>query len=146
MYKDEARRILNRIDIIKAFAEGKTIQRCYNFPMSDWVDIDPNSNLDIGHELKHFRVAPEPKYRPYTPEEALALAIKGVWYVAKSDNYKALKVTSFNCSNFASKPEVYVTIEQQHFPVYLDNLFASYRNFTKDGGFVPCGMIVNESA
>ena len=53
------------LPIIKAFAEGKTIQVRTN--NRSWVDLVDN-NLEI-NVLFEYRIKPEPKYRPFKSQE-----------------------------------------------------------------------------
>ena len=61
MTKEEAKKLL---PVIKAFAEGKTIQ----YETRDgWIDLDalyPHSDI-----LSKYRIKPEPKYRPFKSQE-----------------------------------------------------------------------------
>ena len=64
MTREEAKELL---PIIKALAEGKTIQDKIE-GVTDWVDTD-EINLEYnGQRLKH-RIKPEPKYRPFKDME-----------------------------------------------------------------------------
>lgn len=54
------------IDIISAFAEGKTIQ--YKTDTGSWHDLTENEGLPMGtlsEEPNMFRIKPEPKCRPF---------------------------------------------------------------------------------
>lgn len=54
------------MDIISAFAEGKTIQ--YKTVTGSWCDLTENEGLPMGtleEEPNNFRIKPEPKYRPF---------------------------------------------------------------------------------
>lgn len=58
------------IDIISAFAEGKTIQ--YKTDTGSWHDLTENEGLPMGtlsEEPNMFRIKPEPKYRPFKNAE-----------------------------------------------------------------------------
>ena len=58
------------IDIISAFAEGKTIQ--YKTDNGNWHDLTENEGLPMGtlaEEPNMFRIKPEPKYRPFKDAE-----------------------------------------------------------------------------
>ena len=63
MNRKEAKELM---PIIKAFAEGKTIQsRCIKGDKSLWYDDeDPSFDNDLEYRLK-----PEPKYRPFANAE-----------------------------------------------------------------------------
>lgn len=58
------------MDIISAFAEGKTIQ--YKTVTGVWCDLTESEGLPMGtleEEPNNFRVKPEPKYRPFANAE-----------------------------------------------------------------------------
>ena len=56
MDRNQAKRLL---PIIKAFAEGKTIQQTDGY---DWYDLD---DPDFIANSSSYRIKPEPKYRPF---------------------------------------------------------------------------------
>lgn len=54
------------MDIISAFAEGKTIQ--YKTDTGSWHDLTESEGLPMGtmeEEPNNFRINPEPKFRPF---------------------------------------------------------------------------------
>lgn len=58
------------MDIISAFAEGKTIQ--YKTVTGVWCDLTESEGLPMGtleEEPNNFRIKPEPKYRPFANAE-----------------------------------------------------------------------------
>ena len=58
------------MDIIAAFAEGKTIQ--YKADTGSWYDLTENEGLPMGtlaEEPNMFRIKPEPKHRPFANAE-----------------------------------------------------------------------------
>ena len=58
--------VKKNIDIISAFAEGKTIQ--YKTDTGSWHDLTENEGLPmgtLGEEPNKFRIKPEQKYRPF---------------------------------------------------------------------------------
>lgn len=58
------------MDIISAFAEGKTIQ--YKTVTGSWCDLTENEGLPmltLEAEPNNFRIKPEPKYRPFKDAE-----------------------------------------------------------------------------
>lgn len=58
------------MDIISAFAEGKTIQ--YKTVTGVWCDLTEKEGLPMGtleEEPNNFRIKPEPKYRPFANAE-----------------------------------------------------------------------------
>lgn len=62
MKRQQAKELL---PIIKAYAEGKTIQYCYED--ADWIDID--GDVDFNDNPSKYRIEPEPKYRPFRTKE-----------------------------------------------------------------------------
>ena len=59
----------NFIPILQAAAEGKTIQyRCYA-TCGDWTDFYVGETLHFDMPLEDYRIKPEPKFRPWKPEE-----------------------------------------------------------------------------
>ena len=62
--------VKKNIDIISAFAEGKTIQ--YKTDTGSWHDLTENEGLPmgtLGEEPNKFRIKPEPTYRPFKDAE-----------------------------------------------------------------------------
>lgn len=58
------------MDIISAFAEGKTIQ--YKTDTGSWHDLKESEGLPMGtmeEEPNNFRIKPEPKFRPFKNAE-----------------------------------------------------------------------------
>ena len=58
------------MDIISAFAEGKTIQ--YKTDTGSWHDLTENEGLPMGtlaEEPNKFRIKPEQKFRPFKDAE-----------------------------------------------------------------------------
>lgn len=58
------------MDIISAFAEGKTIQ--YKTDTGSWHDLTENEGLPMGtlaEEPNKFRIKPEQKFRPFKNAE-----------------------------------------------------------------------------
>lgn len=52
------------LPIMKAFAEGKTIQ--YLVDGKKWIDIDDPTFVK---QVAYYRIKPEPKYRPFKTKE-----------------------------------------------------------------------------
>lgn len=65
MKRQQAKELL---PIIKAFAEGKTIQYYTNLT-PHWVDIDPDGAVNFSDYPSNYRIKPEPKYRPFRTKE-----------------------------------------------------------------------------
>lgn len=91
------------MDIISAFAEGKTIQ--YKADTGSWHDLTENEGLPmgtLGEEPNNFRIKPESKYRPFAnSEECWAEMLKHQpfgWVMSKKDKHYSL-ITSINDNN-----------------------------------------------
>ena len=84
MNREEAKELL---PIIKAFAEGKTVQ-IYNSTENVWLDIKAP---DFGSNPSNYRIKPEPKYRPFkTAEECWNEMLKHQpfgWIKSKDKGY-----------------------------------------------------------
>lgn len=65
MNRQQAKELL---PIIKAFAEGKTIQYYTNL-IPHWVNIDPNESVNFSDYPSNYRIKPEPTYRPFKDKE-----------------------------------------------------------------------------
>lgn len=84
--------VKKNMDIISAFAEGKTIQ--YKTDTGSWYDLTENEGLPMGtlaEEPNKFRIKPEPKFRPFKDaEECWAEMQKHQpfgWLKSKEDGY-----------------------------------------------------------
>lgn len=65
MTREEAKELL---PVIKAFAEGKTIQvKVTDNRWYDWKDKTDELNFNSGPQ--NYRIKPEPKYRPFKSQE-----------------------------------------------------------------------------
>lgn len=89
------------LPIIKAYAEGKTIQ--YYYIDAGWADIDPNGAIDFSGNLSKYRIKPEPKYRPFKDVEECWQEMQKHkpfgWIKSNVDNnlYSILAITSHGC-------------------------------------------------
>lgn len=63
MNRQQAKELL---PIIKAYAEGRTVQYYYG---ADWIDISPDWAVDFSDNPSNYRIKPEPKYRPFRTKE-----------------------------------------------------------------------------
>ena len=63
MNREEAKELL---PIIKAFAEGKTIQYLIN---CRWEDVDDDTKVYFTDPPSCYRIKPAPKYRPFKTKE-----------------------------------------------------------------------------
>ena len=64
MNRQQAKELL---PIIKAYAEGKTIQ--YYYIDTGWADIDPDGTIDFSDSPSKYRIKLESKYRPFRTKE-----------------------------------------------------------------------------
>lgn len=82
---------LSRLNLIKAFADGKTIQA---FSFGKWHDCDDPPFLHAG-----YRVKPEPKLRPYNRDELLGLMDSEAEFIHQREGYRRsiFKVECHRC-------------------------------------------------
>ena len=87
-------KVSEQIDIMKAYEDGKTIERRPNFT-SEWKTLDYEDNHPFDFFCYEYRIATEPKYRPYESiEEAFDEAKKhGFW--VKDKNKECLLCIKF---------------------------------------------------
>ena len=73
-------KVSEQISIIKAYEDGKTIER-RSFFTSEWKSIDNINNYQFNFAEYEYRIKPVPKYRPYeSVDEAFKEAKKhGFW-------------------------------------------------------------------
>ena len=73
-------KVSEQIDIIKAYEDGKSIERRAFFT-SEWKSIDNINNYQFNFAEYEYRIKPVPKYRPYeSVDEAFNEAKKhGFW-------------------------------------------------------------------
>lgn len=100
MNRKQAKELL---PIIKAYAEGKTIQYYYKYPTPHWVDVLPNRTISFNDDAPKYRIKPESKYRPFKDlEECWQEMQKHTpfgWIKSNVDNnlYSILAITSHGC-------------------------------------------------
>lgn len=81
MTRDEMKRLLDS-PVMRAWADGGTLQ----FKRDDgWVDVVQSEMTPLIKYLDRYRIKPEPKYRPWTPEEAVKHL--GKWVYNRLSNY-----------------------------------------------------------
>lgn len=55
------------LPIIEAFVEGKTVEYLY---AHEWTPVTPGDDeITFNKDAHRYRIKPEPKYRPWRPEE-----------------------------------------------------------------------------
>ena len=135
IYKGEIQRLM---PIFQAMAEGRTIQVKNG---NGWIDIDGDEdglNLDslIGYQ-DHFRIKPEPKYRPFKDaEECWQEMLKHQPFGVVKDKYFANYQThrAFTC----------LITNGCDFGGYEDETFEScFKNLLFADGF-PFGVKIDE--
>lgn len=102
------------LPIIKAFAEGKTIQfRTNNRPWIDLVDNDLEINV-----LFEYRIKPEPKYRPFKNQEECwneMLKHKPFGWIKYSNFSCIIQNISFNGITVIKEQEIHYLNFEEHF-------------------------------
>lgn len=81
------------LPIIQAFAEGKTVEYCYN---DNWIEQENYGFMD---NVRNYRIKSEPKYRPFKNAEECWTEMQKHqpfgWIKDKGDGYKVL-ITKVN--------------------------------------------------
>lgn len=114
MTREEAKELL---PIIKAFAEGKDIQRYYG---GEWITV----NELIFNESPHIcRIKPEPKYRPFKNQEEC-------WQeMLKHQPFGWIKNNVGNIFNI-------IAMVNQNHAIKLNECYSKYSDLFKDFKFV----------
>jgi hypothetical protein len=76
MTRDDMKRLLDS-PVMRAWADGGTLQIKRD---GAWDDVIQSVMTPIIKYLDHYRIKPEPKYRPWTPEEVVKQLRKCVTY------------------------------------------------------------------
>ena len=99
-------KVSEQIAIMKAFEDGKTIERRAFFT-SEWKSIDNTENYQFNFAEYEYRIKPVPKYRPYeSVDEAFNEAKKhGFWVKSKDKRYLCF-IDSFEA---AGNGDIYVS-------------------------------------
>ena len=81
------------LPIIQAFAEGKTVEYCYN---DNWIEQENYGFMD---NVRNYRIKSEPKYRPFKNAEECWTEMQKHqpfgWLKDKEDGYK-VTITKVN--------------------------------------------------
>ena len=102
------------LPIIKAFAEGKTIQ--FRTNNRSWVDLVDN-NLEI-NVLFEYRIKPEPKYRPFKNQEECwneMLKHKPLGWIKYSNFSCIIQNISLNGITVIKEQEIHYLNFEEHF-------------------------------
>lgn len=86
-------KVSEQIAIMKAYEDGKIIERTIR-DESEWKSLDYVEDYPFDFVLNEYRIATEPKYRPFqTIEEAFNEAKKhGFWVKNKSHNLRMIGI------------------------------------------------------
>ena len=86
-------KVSEQIAIMKAYEDGKTIER-KGVEETEWKSLDYVEDYPFDFFGYEYRIATEPKYRPYeSVEEAFAEAKKhGFWAKNKSHNLRIIGI------------------------------------------------------
>ena len=92
-------KVSEQIAIMKAYEDGKTIERRTNFT-SAWESIDYVEDYPFDFFGYEYRIKPEDKYRPYkSVEEAFNEAKKHGFWVRHKDRWYLRFIGSFGIKN-----------------------------------------------
>ena len=99
-------KVSEQIAIMKAFEDGKTIERkCHE--ETEWKSIDYVNNYPFDFVLNEYRIKPVPKYRPYeSVDEAFKEAEKHGFLVKSKDKHSLFFIDSFEA---AGNGDIYVS-------------------------------------
>ena len=98
-------KVSEQIAIMKAFEDGKTIERkCHE--ETEWKSIDYVNNYPFDFVLNEYRIKPVPKYRPYeSVDEAFKEAEKHGFWVKSKDKHSLFFIDSFEA---AGNGDIYI--------------------------------------
>ena len=99
-------KVSEQIAIMKAYEDGKTIERRTNFT-SSWKRLDYVENYPFDFFGYEYRIATESKYRPYeSVDEAFNEAEKHGFWVKSKDKHSLFFIDSFEA---AGNGDIYVS-------------------------------------
>lgn len=112
-----------RLHLIQAFAEGKTVESI-SADGKSWI---PSTRNYFSSPVDEYRIAPEPKLRPWKPEEVPAVALYMHGSLIRTVSYKD-----------ANSGELYL----HDILVNPESLLKEWKHST-DGGrtWAPCGVM-----
>ena len=130
-------KVSEQIAIMKAYEDGKTIE-VKRYDETKWKSIDYVENYQFNFSKYEYRLATEPKYRPYeSVEEAFTEAEKhGFWVREKDRKYMSiicrLSTKVIRVNNLDTIKEV----------VYINGDSSDYllKNFVWADDNSPCGI------
>ena len=98
-------KVSEQIAIMKAYEDGKTIERRAFFT-SEWKSIDNTENYQFNFAEYEYRIKPVPKYRPYeSVDEAFKEAEKHGFWVKSKDKHSLFFIDIFEA---AGNGDIYV--------------------------------------
>ena len=98
-------KVSEQIAIIKAYEDGKTIERRAFFT-SEWKSIDNINNFQFNFSEYEYRIKQVPKYRPYeSVDEAFKEAEKHGFWVKSKDKHSLFFIDSFEA---AGNGDIYI--------------------------------------
>ncbi len=108
-------KVSEQIAIMKAYEDGKTIE-VKRYDETKWKSIDNIENYQFNFSKYEYRIATEPKYRPYkSVEEAFNEAKKHEFWTkeistgfiinvgAFGENFEDIYINGYNQNNFLDK-------------------------------------------
>ena len=108
-------KVSEQIAIMKAYEDGKTIERTIR-DESKWKSLDYVEDYPFDFVLNEYRIAAEPKYRPYkSVKEAFNEAKKHEFWTkeistgfiinvgAFGENFEDIYINGYNQNNFLDK-------------------------------------------
>ena len=131
------RRCQELLPVIQAGAEGKAIEASLvpGEALFPWKEVAGDT---LAHVLGHYRlrIKPDPKYRPFTIEEALQHVGREVAWVGNGTRRFQLS----RIAGITKRDETACVLYESGGFDYFDGLLASYR-FTDDDS--RCGVLVS---
>ena len=124
-------KVSEQIAIIKAYEDGKTIERRAFFT-SEWKSIDNIENYQFNFSEYEYRIKPVPKYRPYeSVDEAFNEAEKHGFWVKSKDKHSLFFIDIFEA---AGNGDIYVS--HCHVGAFVEK-------FVWFDDCSPCGVKIN---
>ena len=124
-------KVSEQIAIMKAYEDGKTIERRALFT-SEWKSIDNINNYQFNFAEYEYRIKQVPKYRPYeSVDEAFNEAEKHGFWVKSKDKHSLFFIDSFEA---AGNGDIY--IGHCHVGAFIEK-------FVWFDDCSPCGVKIN---
>ena len=98
-------KVSEQIAIMKAFEDGKTIER-KDIKETEWKILEYVENYPFDFVANEYRIKPVPKYRPYeSVDEAFNEAEKHGFWVKSKDKHSLFFIDSFEA---AGNGDIYI--------------------------------------